>query len=518
MNFTRLLKTESYKQGFLLSTSLNLFTKLISFFVNILIAFYFGATGKTDLLFFAISFALLISSLITTLNNTIIIPQAIRLREQDSYETFIKFTNIFIIGYLFFGLLIAAVIYLNPMWFFQKFSKFSPELITLNIHLLKSAVLLIPFIVINTLLMDILISLKLFSISTLTNLVNSVLSVIFIYYTHNTFGLNCLVYSLLIANSLQFTVLIYIFLKKFKWKPVFGLTLITNNLVISMITAQVGNLFSIISAYFPIYLLSRYENGILTSLNFGQKIVDFVAVLIIVQFSSIFGIKLNECYAKKELSDVKKVFEKSANLLLFCIVPISILLSIYSKEICILLFKHGAFDIKSTENASLFVRYLILSLPFIALNALIARLFMAAQKISVSVYFQIAISILTMILLYVLVEKIGPYGYPLGLFLSYLLNILSVYFMIHVFIRDVHYPSVLLTFGKIIILNLPSLLMLLLVKFYLNDMFVIVNLLIGCLIYFIILLFNNYIFKINHEFFTVYKFIYSRIFPGMIRI
>jgi peptidoglycan biosynthesis protein MviN/MurJ (putative lipid II flippase) len=371
------------------------------------------------------------------------------------------------------------------------------------------SVLLIPLLTLNALLLDILSACKLFSVAIVISCFNAIFSVIFVYIAHIPLGVNCVLISMLFSNILQILV-VFIFLKvRMNWKIKPDFSLLHQKLLKNIVSAQIGNFFSMVAVYYPIYLLSKYENGTLTSLNYGQKIIDIITLFLIIQFSTVFGVKLNETYARKKNDEIESIFSRSANLLLFCTVPVCFFIAVYSTEICLLLFKRGNFSYESATNAAVFVKFLIFSLPLIGLNALIARLFMAAQKINVSVYFQIGISILTVILIHLSISKFGPVGYPYGLFISYLVNILCVSLMIKTFIREVNYFNVLVTFMFILILNSPILISIMFLKSKFLPLGIYTNMAAGGLFYVSSLLILNLIFKLNKDVFHFTKFFFQ---------
>jgi peptidoglycan biosynthesis protein MviN/MurJ (putative lipid II flippase) len=496
-----LFKHESYKKGFLLSTVLNIFTKTILFLFNLLIAYYFGASGTTDLLFFSISFSALIASLFSALNSSILIPESMRLREQQSTDAFKSFLTAFLFLYLVISLLLSIIVFAKPAFFYSIFSKFSPELLEKNVVLLRLSVLLIPLLTINTLLLDILSACKLFSVAIVISCFNAILSVIFVYISHIPLGVYCVLISMLFSNVLQILVVLLFLKIRMNWKIKPDFSLLHQKLLQNIVSAQIGNFFSMTAAYYPIYLLSKYENGTLTSLNYGQKIVDIITLFLIIQFSTVFGIKLNETYAQKRNNEIESIFSRSSNLLLFCTIPVCFFIFVYSTEICLLLFKRGNFSYESARNAATFVKFLIISLPLIGQNALNARLFMAAQKINVSVYFQIGTSIFTIIIIHVFVAKFGPVGYPYGLFISYLVGIVSVSLLINAIIKDVNYFKALSVFLFIILLNLPIFISLTFLKSKILSFGTYSNMLAGGIFYLSVLLILNVIFRLNQDVF-----------------
>ena len=79
-----MIKTESYKKGVVISTFLNVFTKGIGFLNTLIIAFYFGANTGTDIYFYILAVAGLITSTINGIDYLVLVPQSMKIREQKS--------------------------------------------------------------------------------------------------------------------------------------------------------------------------------------------------------------------------------------------------------------------------------------------------------------------------------------------------------------------------------------------------------------------------------------------------
>ena len=131
-----IFKTESYKKGLIFSTSLNIVAKAIAFLNTLIITFFFGANTTTDIYFYILSVALLITNTINGIDYFVLIPQAMKLREQKSEKASQEFVNFFIYAYLLIGLGMFLVGLFGPVYFYTFFSKFNTELLNSNKQLL----------------------------------------------------------------------------------------------------------------------------------------------------------------------------------------------------------------------------------------------------------------------------------------------------------------------------------------------------------------------------------------------
>ena len=503
----KVLTAETCARGFFHSTVFSFVSKSIAFLTSIAAAFYFGADSSTDLFFYSFSIIMMFSLFLTSINSTILIPHAMRIRENKSNGDAANFLNIFLYGIVLISLCVSLFIIIKPFLFFSVISNFETDIIEKNILVIRLCAGFLPLLAINQFLSETIVSYRLFTIPVFFAFANNFFSLISVLLFHDRFGILSIVLGSIFANILQFCTYLIIIRKKFDWKLTFNFNHFSPKIFSDLFLAQLGNASSVLMAYFPLYLLSSFSTGVISSLNYGLKISDTVTTLLTLQFASITSIKLNELYARKSSSQINDSFYRSAQIILFVLVPIAIFLSVYSKELVNLLFNRGAFDLNASNAASSFLRIFALSIPLTGLNAITARLFMAAQKINYSVYFQIATSIIMVVAIHFGIKLFGPLGYPIAFVLVYFFSTVSVSFMIKKFIPEVNYRRVLALFFKTVLFNIPPLLFILLIKEY-GHKWPLVNIITSALIYFSTTILFNCLLNINRDItlFITHKF------------
>src|SRR5256885_464037 len=93
------IKAESYKKGIFLSTVFNIVNKGLVFCNSLIIAFFFGAQLKMDIYFYSYNTIVILSTFITSLNASVLIPESMRLRTRQGEEPAIQFLNFFLYLY-----------------------------------------------------------------------------------------------------------------------------------------------------------------------------------------------------------------------------------------------------------------------------------------------------------------------------------------------------------------------------------------------------------------------------------
>jgi putative peptidoglycan lipid II flippase len=468
-SISSLFKSENCKEGFLFSSFFSFLTKFLSFFLNILIAYFFGSNHSTDIYFFSVSVVFIISSFLSSLNPAILLPQAMRIRVNTGNDESVNFVNLFFYIFIAISLIFTFLIEIKPVYFFSIFSKFSNSILVENQLILRYSTLLLPLMVINSYLLDVLVSYRLFTSSVISSFLNSAVCLVFTFLFHSKIGVMSLLLGNIAANIFQVVIQYAILIKFFNWHYRFSYSHVNKRLFTNSIIAQSGNFISYLSSYIPLYMLSNYNEGVISSFNYGQKVTDIITSLITVQFASVVGIKLNELFAEKNFGEINRIFRRSAENIVFVLVPVSICISIYSKEIIEILFQHGTFDTKTSGLASSYLMISILILPFIALNTLVSRLFSSAQKINISVFYQIGYGLLMILLMYLGISQFGPLGYPVAYLVSYVGSVLLVYFVIKYAIPDIDYITILKNLGIVISMNFPVAVIIYILHKYTNE-------------------------------------------------
>lgn len=449
-----MLKVESYRKGIVLSTVFNILNKGLVFCNSLIIAFYFGAQLKMDIYFYAYNTLVILAAFITSLNSSVLIPESMRLRAQESGRRAMFFLNFFLYAYALITLLVCLLFFINPVSAFHALSDFPRGALQQQARILYLSAPLIFLMPVINLLTDIMTSYKFFSIPMIAGIINGIFSIIFIVLFHGLLDVSSLLVGLLLSYTLNFVLLVTLMKKKLNWNFRFHRLKIEKRIWKNIAFAQAGNITSSLSAYAPLYLLSGFGNGIITSLNFAQQISSLPTTLITNQFSAVAGIKFNESYAGKDFGKLNNTFLSTADFLMFILFPVAGIFFLFPSQIVSVLLEHGAFGKRGVAYTSLFLQYLGLLLPMLVINTLFARLFMASHKIVQSFWYQVCFNIVLIASLYITIHRYGFAAYPATLVFVHVLNILGCYFLEKKYFGIIRYGQVLKKMLLLLLMNL----------------------------------------------------------------
>ena len=173
---------------------------------------------------------------------------------------------------------------------------------------------------------------------------------------------------------------------------------------------------------------------------------------------------------------------------------------LFADQMVIVLFKRGSFDASSVKMSSDLLRWLALSLPFTAVVSIAGNLYVAAQRIRVSIGYQIASNLLLIGLVFFSLKWFGYIGYPIAFLGVNALNVLVVYIFCRLYFQFIRYGTVLkylllmIVANSLIVVGLKMLFLLIPHKSAWLD------LIIGGAVYLSLLMAMNAAFNLNTDF------------------
>ena len=159
-----LLRTESYKKGIIYSSAFNVGGKALAFFQQWLIGYYFGTTSGTDIFFLTYNLVLYVSFFFLNMTTSVLIPEAIKLRNRENDDKSKAFLNTFVYIYGAVGLILVPLLNIDTAGLFSRISSFSHQVIADNLTLIRWATPLVLLNALTLLLTEIMASYKYLSL------------------------------------------------------------------------------------------------------------------------------------------------------------------------------------------------------------------------------------------------------------------------------------------------------------------------------------------------------------------
>jgi len=438
-----MLRAESYKKGILFSTGFNVLNKGLAFVNNLAIAYFFGTQLSVDVYFYTFNTIILLVTYLNSVNVGVLVPESMKIRASGHPEKAFSFFNVFIAGYVLLTALLCAIAWINPIGIFTSLSKFDKVVLEQEFTLMLWVIPLLMLISITNLLTEIIVSYRFFSMPMIAGSINSTLSFVMLLVFHDRWGMLSVVAGLIISHCLNIGLLVLIMLRGLHWKFSFVWVKIDKKVWQNIGMAQLGNLATVLSAYAPLYLLSGFPGGVVAAFNYAQQIVVQPTNLLTNQFASVSRIRINELYVSKDYSGLNRVLASTIRFLLFLLVPVCGILFLFPEQVVTVLLKRGSFSSQSVADVSVFLRFLALSVPFTAVWSIVSNLFVSAQLIKQSVWYQIFNNLLLIAFTYLGLQWLGKEGYPLAYLAINVMNVLAVQWFCKRYFPYIKYSVVL---------------------------------------------------------------------------
>ena len=455
MSFLGLIKAESYKRGMALSVLFNIISKGILFLLTIIIARNFGSNIKTDIYFFVFATMILFSSFINNIDTAVLIPESMRLREKEGNEKASTFLNYFLLIYFVIGILFTVAMYFFGTTIFGLISKFSEaDIITYRNYFWAGSFFFI-FHVLTNYFNNILTSLKYFSLPMVISSIKSCIVIVCIFLLKADYDVLSVILGGLISYAINLFIQVYILYKIAGWKFTFKKPQIGKTIWGNIVYSELGQLTTVASSMFPLYLLSGFGNGVISVMNYGKNIADIPNTLVTSQFANVSGIKLNQEFARKDYAGMNETFLRISKLMVFILVPLGCFMFVFAEPIVELFYKHGSFTQEAVIESAKFMQLLSITVFSIGVNALVTRIFIAMQAIKQAFFYQLILNVLLIAGIWIFTKRYGEYGYPYGVILVNCVNYIGMYFICKKYFKAIEYGKLLRYSANIIAINLP---------------------------------------------------------------
>lgn len=193
-----------------------------------------------------------------------------------------------------------------------------------------------------------------------------------------------LAWGLVAASATQILFLLPVMLKKIKLQFHQLFPLLTPNLkkmAFLFLPVALGVSANQINILVDRTLASAVQGGI-SALNYANKTNNVVENIIILSLAMVMFPTFATCFSKKDFKAFITSVTKSLNIVIFTMLPCSVLFILFAPNIIDLLFGHGAFSAASTQQTVSVMRYYAIGLLGLSCSVIFVRSLYAAQKVS----------------------------------------------------------------------------------------------------------------------------------------
>lgn len=447
----RIIKYNKYLKISLILSFIVILSRILGFIRESIVAYYYGTSKEADMYFLAISIPEIFSKLlITGALGTILVPLFVKVNVKNTRSDLYTIYNFMSKYVLMFFLIVSLIIFTLASFLAkslgQNYSILEQSYLT---DLIRIVIFSIIFLSLSGVIKSYLNSLEIFIPSAIAPVIQNITFVVSSIFLVESVGLKGLAYAYLIAVVIQ-----YIFQLNFvtryekKSKSDLLAKFEINKLLILSFPAIFTLFLTDLNVYIDKFLIVNYGEGLVAGVNYSNKILQLPIGIIAASVLTIIFPYFSKLIVNRELTAVYKVYETSIILFVHILVPLSLFLMFFSKEITELLFGYGDFnnrDIIITGEMLLYYSPLLLPLVIIMLSI---RLYHSQSSFIKPMVIGLSGMIIKLVLFFVFNNclELSYHSLLLSSVLSTILVSLLLYFSIYIDLKGSKFYKLLIEF------------------------------------------------------------------------
>ncbi|SFQ33476.1 putative peptidoglycan lipid II flippase [Butyrivibrio proteoclasticus] len=407
---------------------LTVLSKIFGFLRELLLSYYFGASGLSDAYIISQTIPGTIFQFVGTGLITCFVPIYIKELYDSGQEEADDFSNSILSLILIFSTVVMLIVMAFPGVIVGLFaSGFEGETLHWAVLFTRIGICNLYFSAFLYLYNSYLQAHKIFYPGVISGLINSIVIILGIIVGAKKH----VIWLCVISTSCPIIQLVYIspFIKreKFKVKPNFQFkTSVFVNFLKLLIPVIIGVSVNEVNILVDRTLASRIAVGGISSLVYANSLINFIQQGISQPVASVFFPHLSEKVVLQRDADVRAVTQRSCMLLIELLAPITVLIILFSKEITIMLFGRGAFNGSAISLTSEAVKYYSIGIVFVGAREFISRYFYAYNNTKIPTI-NSAIGMIVNIFLNLVLSKImGLSGLALATSISAAITVLML--------------------------------------------------------------------------------------------
>lgn len=395
-----------------------MFSKLLGFFREITLSYFYGASSFSDVYLIAVSIPNVLFDFLAIAISTTFIPIYNELSLEKSEKEANRFTNNLTSMIILLCTLIVIVFFLFTKEILGIFAKgFTGETLQLAINFTRVSI----FGIYATLLF---------------HLYSSFLRIKNDYVTPavSWLSLNIIVISFMIISakadsrlliwgwgttlaffSQLILVLFASYKKGYRYKPFLNFKdKNISNLFLLSIPMILGGSINGLNILIDRTIASGVAEGGISALNYAVRLICFVQGIFVLNIVTIMFPEISKMAVNKDFNSMKKTVSESLILVLLSVIPSTFGLMIFSSEIVYLLFGRGAFDNNALTMTSSALFYYSLGISGTAITEILVRVFYSVKDTVTPVWNALVAVVVNIVLNIILSKYMGVGGLALA--------------------------------------------------------------------------------------------------------
>ena len=434
---------------------ITLISRVLGLARSVVVAYYFGASAGTDAFFSAFKISNFFRQLLGEgALGTSFIPLYNEKIGKEGEEEGKKFIfSILNIVFIFSIIVSVGMIIFSDEIIAVIVNGFSDETKIIASQLLKIMSCYFIFISLSGMIGAILNNFKCFAVPASTSIFFNLAILGGAIFFGKTYGIKAMAYGVLFGGFLQFIIVLPQFFKRagmYRFKIDFKDVYIKRifYLMLPMLVGIVARQFNtIVDQFFASYL----EAGGVSALENATRIYNLPIGVFGISISTVIYPALSKKIVNKDFRAVEEDIKKGLNILLFLVVPSTIVLTVYSTDVVRLIFEYGKFSKRAVEITSDSLLYYSLGLYFYTAIHLMTRAFYGMKNSRDPVKFSILSIGINVILNMLFIKTLQYRGLALSTSIAAMVNFSLLLYTFRKKYINMNMRNVGIFFGKVFI-------------------------------------------------------------------
>ncbi|MDN7241620.1 murein biosynthesis integral membrane protein MurJ [Planococcus sp. N028] len=428
-------------------------SKILGFFRDIFLSFFFGATNVTDAYLIAMTIPTVLFAFIGMGIAASFIPIFTKISAHQGEAEAKRFTANLVNIVLIFSTLIIAAILIFPVPIVKLFAYgFEGETLKLAVDFTRISSLSIYFVALLAVFNSYLEINGKFLIAAFTGLPLNIIMISFIYVS-SVGNIYWLAYGYVIAVAIQFLFLVPA-IRRTGYRHKMYLKPKEENIKSMMFLALpviIGVSVDQINVLVDRTIASQIVGGGISALTYSNRITFFIEAIFVTAIVTVLFPKITKMAVRKDMIQLKWIVGKMITSIGLLIIPSTVGLMIFSKEITVLLFGRGAFEddaVLLTAGALFFYSFGMLGF---GLREVLAKVFYSLEDSKTPMVSALAAMVINVILNIVLSRIMGISGLALATSIAAIVSTAYLYIALVRKIGSIGSKLILLDLGKALI-------------------------------------------------------------------
>lgn len=394
-------KTKSIVRSSAVITLVLIFSKIMGFVRELLIASQLGANRESDIFKTATKMPQFFYSCIAAALVVTFIPVFSGIKN-DKEKANEFFNNILNIVFIICIVLSIIGIIISPQLTKLFASGFEGKDLIITAKMTRIVMPAIIFLALSGLYTGYLQSYSIFLQPALTGVSADIVIIVGVLVFYAKYGIIAAVVAFLLSSIAQMAIqrpflqnYKYKFYINFKDKNVRKMLVLAIPIIIS---TAVGQINVIVDSTFA----SRLAPGSISIVDYAGRLSSIINQVFIVSITTVLYPMLTEKYAENDMEAFEKLFLKSINIVVVVVIPLIFGMIVLSTPIVKLLLEHGKFDSNATLSTSLCLKFLAFSALGYSLMDILGKIFFSIKDTvtpMINGFIMIALNIILIVLL-----------------------------------------------------------------------------------------------------------------------